>query len=503
MNKVSLPLASTPSPQAGVTTQAAQVSTIANYPPALVTRPVQEQLPGTVTGQNANGQLLVQTLLGELTINSQQKLPAGTEVLLQFRTQRPPFEILLLPQTAKAAAQTPPPHHALPNDKLTLGHTLQALMLTSSPVPSGTSSLPPALAQLQPGNGFLVRVEIPPQAPKPFTSSPSPNPGTAAPTAPSTGTTPHTQATAPQSTGTGTTTVTTPSIVTTTSGTTIIQGTVTGTNQGFPVVQTPLGSIQLSIKAPITSGTSLTLTLSPQMENETSLSGFSLSAREGAPGQDLRSLLQTALTSLIHQGQGNALASHLPHQGPALTAGILLFLNALKSGSTKSWLGEDTLSLLRNSGQVELAQKLSADAPLIGQQVETAQGEWRMTPLPVLYEGMLQKANLFVRDREQGGKHQDDPDREEATRFKLEVEMSRDGDMQFDGLVKKHHFDLVVRSRNNLPRYMHQKISDIFYAANDATGYAGRISFEVSNQWEKLSEISDRNIASIHQSTLA
>ncbi len=143
--------------------------------------------------------------------------------------------------------------------------------------------------------------------------------------------------------------------------------------------------------------------------NISDLKGKRLATFQGATGSppDLRILLQTVLSTLIQSGQGNALTSHLPHQGPSLSSGILLFLNALKAGSTKSWAGEDTLSLLRTAGRTELAQQLSGDNMLITRPVDTGQGEWRMTQLPILHEGVLHQANLFVRDREQNKNGQD------------------------------------------------------------------------------------------------
>ncbi|OUS18827.1 hypothetical protein A9Q97_00195 [Rhodospirillales bacterium 47_12_T64] len=491
MNKVRLPLATTPSPQSGVT-QTAQASTLASYPPSLGARPVQEQISGTIQGQNKSGQLIVQTLLGDLAVNSNIKLPPGTEIIIQFRTHHPPFEVLLVPQHNKVKLATPAPPHN-PQDKLTLGQTLQATFLNkSSDQPQ--SSIPGNITQIPPGKSFPVRIEI-------ISPSAQQNPTTKASSGLPAGqqVTQSSQAT-PLSSPSQTNK--TPRIDANT-----LNATVIGTSKGQPIVQTSLGNIQLSFKAVIPIGAQINLTFLPAVDETTgdnSLRRSSLPLTGGLnPGQDLRTSLQSALSTLIPQGQGNALASHIPHQGSALTSGILLFLNAIKAGPNRPWVGQDTLSLLRSAGNTELAQQLTNENATLSRPLETSQGDWRMTQLPILHEGILEKANLFVRDRESGSQKGKKPEREEATRFKLEVEMSRDGDMQFDGLVKKNRFDLVVRSRESLPNTMQSRISDLFYGANEATGFTGRLTFEPSQEWEKLTDVANKLIAGTHNSTLA
>ncbi|KLN59024.1 hypothetical protein WH96_19820 [Kiloniella spongiae] len=487
MNKVRLPLATTPTAPSS-TTQTAQASTLANYPPTLTNQKIQEQLSGTIKGQTPQGQLLVQTLLGELSVNTNVKLPAGTEVIVQFRTHRPPFEVLIIPKGDKTKNQ-PGPIQQNPTDKLSLTHQIQATLI-SKPAASASVPLPKTLQNLQAAAQFPVKMEVL-----------GPPPKSAAPQVTS-GITPsmqHSTSLASQSSAPASSQPLTSQLAT------VLKATVTGSTQGNPIVQTAIGTIQLAIKASLPVGTQISLTLLSLDDPEgiKAGDGSRLPTTPSQPGQDLRQVLQSALTTLGQHGQMNALASHLPQKGSALTSGILLFLNALKSGTPRGWAGEDTLSLLRAAGRPELAQQLSNESTLITRPVETGQGEWRMTQLPILHDSQLHQANLFVRDREHDKKGRGNLDREEVTRFKLEVEMSRDGEMQFDGLVKKGRFDLVIRSRNNLPRTMEVKISDLFYGANEATGFAGKLTFEVSDDWEKLSQSSQKLIAGSHNSTMA
>ncbi|WP_299379393.1 hypothetical protein [uncultured Kiloniella sp.] len=482
MNKVRLPLATTPTAQSGAT-QTSQASTLANYPPTLTNQKIQELLSGTIKGQTPQGQLIVQTLLGELSVNTSIKLPAGTEVMVQFRTHRPPFEVLILPQGDKSKTPAAPIQQA-PTDKLSLSHQVQATLI-KKPVESASVPLPKTLQNLQTSSQFSVKMEV--LGPPPKSAAPQVTPGFPPSSAPNT---------SPVSSQSG---AQTPS-----PQATVLKATVTGSSpQGNPIVQTAIGTVQLAIKATLPVGTQISLTLLSIDDPEALKAGDGARLSTTQPGQDLRQTLQSALTTLGQQGQFNALASHLPQKGPALTAGILLFLNALKSGSPKGWAGEDTLSLLRAAGRPELAQQLTTESSLITRPVETGQGDWRMTQLPILHDSQLHQANLFVRDREHDKQGRGNLEQEEVTRFKLEVEMSRDGEMQFDGLVKKGRFDLVIRSRNSLPKTMEVKISDLFYGANEATGFAGKLSFEVSENWEKLTQSSQKLIAGSHNSTMA
>ncbi|WP_419902486.1 hypothetical protein [Kiloniella sp.] len=437
----------------------------------------------------------MQTLLGNIAVNTNIKLSPGTEILIQFRTHRPPFEVLLVPQHNQQS-KTQASHTAHdPKDKLSLGHNIQGMFLNKSS-DQGKSPLPNDVLKLPAGKSFQLRVEILPLSLRPETASkPVQGQTTTSPTNPTT------QSVAP----TRNAPVTSPALNANT-----LNATVIGLSKGQPIVQTSLGNIQLSLKAPIPIGTQMTLTFSPMnMDDSVIATGDGPLRNSNNPMMALRSTenynlsLQSALSTLSQQGQGNPLVNHIPHQGSALTSGILLFLNAIKSGSNKPWVGQDTLSILRATGNSELAQQLSNENAIFNRPVETNQGDWRMTQLPILHEGSLQKANLFVRDREAGSQGEGKLDREDATRFKLEVEMSRDGDMQFDGLVKRNRFDLVIRSRGNLPSQMQSKISDLFYGANEATGFSGRLSFEASLDWEKLSTVADKLIAGTHNSTVA
>ena len=69
-----------------------------------------------------------------------------------------------------------------------------------------------------------------------------------------------------------------------------------------------------------------------------------------------------------------------------------------------------------------------------------------------------------------------------GTRFIVDLDLSRLGRVQLDGLVyqKEKHMDLIVRTENRLPDRMHEDIRNIFQEAVDVTGIKGGVSFQAA-----------------------
>ena len=111
--------------------------------------------------------------------------------------------------------------------------------------------------------------------------------------------------------------------------------------------------------------------------------------------------------------------------------------------------------------------------------------DWRFLPIPLHDGQQVQQLRLFLRRRQ---KRQDggDGDRGEATRFIVEVKLSRVGDLQLDGLVREKRFDLMLRTRKALPPAMRHRIIEIFETAKGAAGYLGNVGFQASDDWTPM-----------------
>ena len=117
-------------------------------------------------------------------------------------------------------------------------------------------------------------------------------------------------------------------------------------------------------------------------------------------------------------------------------------------------------------------------ASLARQASEPLPGDWRAYSLPLYQDGDLTAARLLVRHRgaddaggladgERGGR-----------RFLIDVELSRLGPLQLDGMLKTPRLDLVLRSHRPFPIEDRQEIGRLFADACDACGLAGALSFQ-------------------------
>lgn len=173
------------------------------------------------------------------------------------------------------------------------------------------------------------------------------------------------------------------------------------------------------------------------------------------------------------------IAEHLlnvavPRPGPQLAAGLLFFVAALRQGSPRAWLGEQTVDALQHGGHGALIDKLTDEFAGLGRLAsETSPNGWQTLLLPLFDGERLQQIRLHLRrPRRKGNERQD------GTRFMIEAELSKFGPLQLDGMVSKPQFDLVVRTKTALPREIRGDIIDIFSDALLATNLKGAVSFQ-------------------------
>jgi hypothetical protein len=176
----------------------------------------------------------------------------------------------------------------------------------------------------------------------------------------------------------------------------------------------------------------------------------------------------------------------IPQSGPRLASGLLFFLSALSGGDVNRWIGNQASQALKSAGRDFLLSRLGQDFGQLGRLADNHGGDWRLFFIPLHDGDQLRQLRLFLRhglqDREGDGRQND----EDLTRFVVEIEMSRLGDLQLDGLVREKRFDLILRSRAPLPDIMRREITQIFHEANEVTGYFGNIGFQSSLNWKAM-----------------
>jgi hypothetical protein len=253
------------------------------------------------------------------------------------------------------------------------------------------------------------------------------------------------------------------------------------TPSGHPIVDTEAGRLVLAMKAPLPPGTTLLLEIPPQGLPKEAVPGT-----VSTPQQALLRLSQgwpalgnalAALGAANDPAAAQALAGKLPQSGPGLAAGLMTMIGQLASGEAAEWLGPALREALERIGRRELGDRLRGEFQQLSRLAsEPASGDWRVMFLPLRHEGELHQINLYLRGRRKGAK--DGPDT--GTRFIVEVDMTRLGPIQLDGLVHGRRFDLMLRSRVPLTPTMRRDIEAIFDEARGLTGFAGTIGFQIA-----------------------
>jgi len=176
----------------------------------------------------------------------------------------------------------------------------------------------------------------------------------------------------------------------------------------------------------------------------------------------------------------------VPQANGALTANLLFFLSALRGGDVTQWLGGQNNTLLQQD-QPDTANRLSEEFAQISRAFnDQPTNDWRTALIPFFNGALLEQLHMHLRGRsvtsdEEGGS-------DETARFLIDVELSRLGRVQLDGLVKAEgkKFDLIIRTERPFPRLMRRDINRIFVDFTEATGVTGGVVFQADNKFTEV-----------------
>jgi len=267
----------------------------------------------------------------------------------------------------------------------------------------------------------------------------------------------------------------------------VLSGIATGTTSptGHPIVQTHAGPLALATRTPLPAGSTVTFEV---------LSQTAPPVKDARPVQthDLRlpaimaerwPALQDAVHTLeaVNPGAAQQLVNAvLPQPGAALGSNILFFLMALSGGDLRGWFGDGPTRALQRA-KPELLARLRDDFGQIERIArEPGPGEWRTTLIPFLNGAEIDPIRLSLRGA--GEDAADGADGAQGTRFVIDLDLSRLGRFQLDGLVHQgeKRMDLIVRTEPPLPRLIEDGIRDIFQDAAGVTGIKGGIVFQAA-----------------------
>lgn len=402
-------------------------------------------IDGTVIGRDAAGRTTVKTGIGLLPLAVDPPLPVGSRLSLEIRRDGGRLLATVLavePPPTDTGAIRAAPQPAPPRPPIARGSIVTGVVTQATPIPGGTGAgagirqAPAGATPLPAGAEMTLRiVEIAP-------------PGTA-----------------------GASVAPPPSA---------LAGTVAGaTPAGHLVVETARGRLVLTTAGapalPPGSRVVMEIVAAPPTPSPGE------SAPSPGPSRDW-AVLAEAAALLDRSGPGGPPAPPLPRLGPGLAAGLLALLAALRRGDLPGWVDAALGKPLERAGHGALAAKVRQEfAPLARAAAEATGGEdWRLVTLPLLDGTTAETARLYLRGRRRDAEPAGGPE-DAGSRFVLEVELSRLGPLQLDGLVRARRFDLMLRSRRPLTPHMRRDIADIFDEARAIGGLAGRIEFATAD----------------------
>lgn len=281
-----------------------------------------------------------------------------------------------------------------------------------------------------------------------------------------------------------------------------IQAVVIGhETSGEALLQTPVGVLRLQSGAILTAGTTLTV----EIAKIVSANAQPLTPGQAATPAPITDLAQQwnslqQIFSLLSGRDGLDGMTFAPHALPQITempkanpmnaapkpdfsAGLLLFMTALRGGDFRNWLGKDNVQWLEERGHGALVDKATGEFSAMSRQfTNPPSGQWQTMFFPIAVEGELQQVRWFTkRDRKPSDSRTGAPE-EDDTRFVVEMELTQLGQMQMDGFIRRQlgnmQFDLVVRSSKPLPQDVQGDILQIYQSTGELTGYRGNLVFQ-------------------------
>jgi hypothetical protein len=408
-------------------------------------------IPGVIRA-TAPDAAIVATPGSTLRLTSAPPLPVGTRIALELLPSLPATARLIrAPVEEAAAATSPAPPSAVPSSD------------ADASAPEGPTSATPGTAK-PPNAASQGSAGAPPAS----TASPA----TSRPTAADTPVVRVTIAPAPAIAGAQAS----PALV----GRVLADPRTTAS--AASLVETPLGLLAVTPRLAVPAGSLLLLELPDGLP--ATLDPLPR-ARPGAGGAKDWPALQATLTALDHAAPNLSaqLRADLSSGGGETLAGALLYLVATLRGSDNvAWPGAAIEHALLEAGHGDLAKRLGEEIGALRSLADApATAPWQVFILPIVDGGQVRPLRLYLKRRDEAGRRRKGED--ENARFVLEFELSRFGTMQLDGFIRRHRFDLALRSLAPLAESLRHEVTRIFHDRIAAAGLTGEIDFATVTQF--------------------
>jgi hypothetical protein len=272
----------------------------------------------------------------------------------------------------------------------------------------------------------------------------------------------------------------------------VMEGTVAGTTpQGKPILALRDGMLALNTDAKLPPGARLTLQLTDPAaiaaERPAPLDGALPDYLQGRDWSALKTVL-AALRDIDPALVQHFLATAMPQPNRKLGATLSFLISAMRGGDARNWLGGDATQALRERGKESLL--LEVEREIRNTEKQTAEklpDDWQGVTLPMYDQSGVNPMHIFIHPFPEPEKEDEKAKAAKGARFLLDVELSRLGPLQLDGMVKPPQFDLILRSKTPLAPELRAELRSIFADCLGAVGYAGGVTFQSDlRAWVRL-----------------
>ena len=184
----------------------------------------------------------------------------------------------------------------------------------------------------------------------------------------------------------------------------------------------------------------------------------------------------------------------LPQTGNKLPAQIASFIRAISQNApAPAFIGEANVAAIQSLGEKGhgLLTEIEKEIKASPKKVSDGRSPWKGWTIPFLSGAIVEPVSLYLqRPQEDGHRKAGTTLKQNAVRFVLDLNLTRLGKLQMDGLAHRNErrFDLIVRHQNNLPVSFDDKIRFIFTQTLTALNYTGTVNVEHTDQFIVLTE---------------
>lgn len=167
-----------------------------------------------------------------------------------------------------------------------------------------------------------------------------------------------------------------------------------------------------------------------------------------------------------------------PANPAQLTPAALFFIAAVRGGDLSGWLGDKTIEALRQAGRGGLVSRLAQEGGMLSRaSAEPVSQDWRAIPLPLHWQGEFHRVALYYK-RDGQDEQENDPQKSGQTRFVFDLNLSRMGKVQLDGLARGARLDLILRTENPFSQAVQMDMRGVYATALRHAEMTGELSFQ-------------------------